>query len=279
MKYEVIPVICDYIESGEGYDKLIKSVSLLVDDDDILVISETPVSTAEGNLVDESEYDYGITSYIITDLWSKLLWGYILGPLLKINRRTVNNLRIMPPEARQHKEFILKKYGLKHALQPTAEAGVDLSNVPGSFVSLLPDNPAESAENIKKLVKTCCDKSVEVIIIDTDYTYEFNNTLFTTLPQSVDEIKNNTGIFGYLLRTFTRKVGCTPLASTINLDVKRIIEIGNIAEECQLDYSDDFFETVYNMGDKFNVDTCEVNVDMLKNVTHVPAVIIRNKYL
>ena len=58
----------------------------------------------------------------------------------------------MPKEAYKHKAFILKRYGLKHALQPTAEAGVDLSNVPGNYVSLLPNTPKQSANKLKELI-------------------------------------------------------------------------------------------------------------------------------
>ena len=58
----------------------------------------------------------------------------------------------MPHEARYHKQFILEKYGLKYALQPTSEAGVDLSNVPEQYVSLLPENPQKSADYIKEII-------------------------------------------------------------------------------------------------------------------------------
>ena len=85
------------------------------------------------------EFQASILSFLLADVWSKYIWGYILGPIFRIKNRTIQNLRKLPPEARIHKKVILEYYGLKHALKPASEAGVDLSNVPGSMVSLLPE--------------------------------------------------------------------------------------------------------------------------------------------
>lgn len=280
MNNEIIPVKTDYILPGEGYDKLINNIIQYCENNDYVVISETPISTAENNLIDESQYEPGIISYILTEIWSKYLWGYVLCPLLKYKKRTINNLRQMPKEARYHKQFILKKYGLKHALQPTAEAGVDLSNVPGQYVSLLPVNPQKSVEIIQKEIKKKTSKNVHVIIIDTDATYEFHGKKFTTIPLSIEGIKNNTGIFGYVLRKFSKKLGPTILASTEDCDITKLIKLGNIAEKCQIENSDNFFETVYNMKSLFNSTYDNITTDMLNTVTHIPAVIIRcEKYL
>lgn len=279
MNYESIPVFCEYINNNEGYDKLIESLSDIIRDDDLIIVSETPISTCEGNLVDENKYHPGILSIIITEAWCKILWGYILGPLLKIKPRSIQNLRKLPPEARKHKEFILEEFGIKYALQPTAEAGVDLSNVPDSYVSLLPENPLKSANIIKNIIKDRYDKNVEVIIIDTDSTHSIRGKYFTTLPKSVDGIKNSTGIYGYFLKSFSRNEGCTPLASTLKLELHTLIDIGNLAEDCQRKHSTNFFETVYNMTEEFDTNVDNVSDQMLQSSTHIPAVIIRNKYL
>lgn len=279
MNFESIPVFCEYINNNEGYDKLIESLSDIIMDNDILIVSETPISTCEGNLVDEDKYNPGILSIIITEVWCKFLWGYILGPLLKINPRSIQNLRKLPIEARKHKEFILEEFGIKYALQPTAEAGVDLSNVPDSLVSLLPENPLKSAYTIKNIIKEKYNKNIEVIIIDTDSTHTFRGKYFTTLPKSVEGIKNSTGIYGYFMKSFSRNEGCTPLASTLKLELNTMINIGNLAEDCQRKHSDNFFETVYNMTQEFDTNVNKVSDQMLQSSTHIPAVIIRNKYL
>lgn len=277
MNIECIPIKTCYFKPNEGYDNLVNSISSSCENGDIVFISETPISTIEGNLVDESKYDYGFISLLITEFWCRYLWGHILCPLLGYDERTIHNLRSMPVQARFHKEFILKKYGLKHALQPTAEAGVDLSNVPGSFVSLLPDNPVESAYKIKQLVFENCEYNVDVVIIDTDPTYKFLGKYFTTLPISLEGICNNTGVYGYLLRAFSRKVGATPLASTVSMDLEELIDLANMCENCQRENSPDFFETVYNMKDKFSIAFDEVTVEMLSGVEHIPIVLIRKK--
>lgn len=276
MKYHCKPIESNYFKPYEGYSRLIESITNKCQDGDYVFISETPVSTVEGNLVDESKFNSGIISFLITELWCRYLWGYVLCPLLGYSKRTIKNLRQMPDEAHNHKEFILKRYGLKHALQPTAEAGVDLSNVPGNFVSLLPENPEKSAYTIKRLIKEKSGKNVEIVIIDTDPTYKFRNTYFTTLPKSIPGIKNDTGIFGYVLRAFAQKIGATPLASTASVDVEELIHMANLAEECQRKSSVNFFETVYNMKETFETGYDEITVEMLDSVTHVPAVLIHN---
>lgn len=276
MKYHCKAIESNYFKPGEGYSRLTESIIATCNDGDYVFISETPISTIEGNLVDESKYDSGIVSFLITEVWCKYLWGYLLCPILGYSRRTIKNLRQMPKQARNHKAFILKKYGIKHALQPTAEAGVDLSNVPGNYVSLLPENPDKSAYTIKELIKEKSGMNVEIIIIDTDPTYKFKDTYFTTLPKSIPGIKNDTGIFGYVLRAFSKKVGATPLASTVDMDIDEMIHMANLAEECQRNNSVNFFETIYNMQETFNAEYDEISVEMLDSITHIPAVIIHN---
>lgn len=275
MKVEVIPIKTDYIKPNEGYYTLITNIIKYCQDDDYIVISETPISTAEGNLVDESKYIPSITASILTELWSKYLWGYVLCPFLGYKKRTITNLRNMPHEARYHKQFILEKYGLKYALQPTSEAGVDLSNVPEQYVSLLPENPQKSADYIKEIIHKKTGKNVNIIICDTDSTYDFYGKKFTTLPKSIETIHNNTGIFGYILGNFSKKIGPTPLASTVKCDVEMLIKLCAIAEKSQVENTNTFFETVYNMKTTFDTDYNKVTPALLNTITHIPAVIIR----
>ncbi|RAP47519.1 MAG: hypothetical protein BZ136_06150 [Methanosphaera sp. rholeuAM74] len=279
MRYETIPIITQYLDAGSGYDELIKEVADKSMDDDYVFISETPISTIESNLVDESTYHAGIIATLITELWCRYLWGYILCPLLGYKKRTIQNLRRLPKEARNHKQFILEHYGLKHALQPTSEAGVDLSNVPEHYVSLLPENPEQTAKTIKNRLENEYDKKVDITIIDSDATYKLHNTLFTTLPKSITGIRNNTGVFGYILQAISKKLGPSILATTLELPCEEIIELARIAEEEQTKNSEKFFETVYDMEDEFKTESSQITGNMLKNVKHVPAIIIRKNYL
>ena len=139
--YVVIPIETGYIKPNDSLDAIIEPAKMLMRDGDYLVIAETPISVSQNRLVDESLYTPSLTAKFLTVVWSKYLWGYVFGPLLKIKERTIKNLRKLPKETEAHKEVVLQLYGLKHALKPASEAGIDLSNAPGTFVSLLPENP------------------------------------------------------------------------------------------------------------------------------------------
>ena len=277
MDYECIPIITDYIEGGEGYDKLIDNIVKYCDDGDYVVISETPISTAEGNLVDESKYEAGLVAYFLSDVWSKYLFGYLISPLIRDKRRTIKNLRQMPPEARNHKQFIYREYGLRYALMPTSEAGVDLSNMPDQYVSPLPTNPRESAFVIEKLIRLKSGKKVKVMIIDTDGCSEILNHKYTSLPKSIKCIKNGLGIYAYLLKSVSKKLGPTILASTTKENCDKLIKIASVCEEIQLKCSEDFFDTVYTMQERFDTSPVDITCKMLHEIKHIPAVIFRIK--
>ncbi len=277
MKYEAIAVTSSYIEPNEGYEKLVESIANNCQDNDYVIISETPISIAEGNLLDESEYNPEILAITLCEVWSKYLWGYILARVFNLKKRTIRNLKIMPKKARNHKQLILEEYGLKYALMPTAEAGVDLSNVAGNYVSKLPENPRKSAKEIKNILLERYNKNIEVVIIDTDATYSFLGHKYTTLPKSIDSIRNSTGIYGILLSRFSNKCGSTVLASTDNSSADFLINLGNIAEDTQLRSSENFFETVYDMKNEFDCNYEDVTIDDLKTIRHTPCVLVRFK--
>jgi len=148
--YKVIPIETHYIKPNESIDFMIEDISKLADEGDYLVIAETPISVSQGRLVDEADYTPSFKATFLATYWSKYLWGYVLGPLLGIKERTIKNLRKLPEESKRHKELVLDLYGWKHALKPASEAGIDLSNAPGTYVSLLPENPQKVAQNFTR---------------------------------------------------------------------------------------------------------------------------------
>ena len=188
-EYIVIPIETGYIKPNDDLNAIIEPAKRLMEDNDYLVIAETPISVSQNRLVDESEYTPSLTAKFLTTVWSKYLWGYALGPILGIKKRTIKNLRKLPEETKAHKEVVLQLYGLKHALKPASEAGIDLSNAPGTFVSLLPENPEQVAKDIKKEI----GKDVCVMIIDTDATYMKNGKYFTGLPIAIEGIDADNG--------------------------------------------------------------------------------------
>mgnify|MGYP000945579372 CR=1 FL=1 len=273
-EYYVIPVKTGYIKPNESYDVIIESAKDFLEDGDFLVISETPIAISQGRLVDEALFKPSILSIFLADVWSKYIWGYILGPILGIKKRTIQNLRNLPPEARSHKEVVLKHYGLKYALKPASEAGIDLSNAPGTYVSLLPHNPGDVVADIAGKISKNLGKEVVVIIIDTDVTYELLGKRFTSLPISAKGIKANLGIFGYFLGRFGKIIGPTPLAVSKFQKLNKVMKIAKIADDYQNE-NEHSMKTVYDMGKVFNDKIDGVTIEMLDSIQHMPAVILR----
>ena len=268
--YIVIPIETGYIKPNEDLSCIIEPAKELMEDGDYLVIAETPISVSQNRLVDESKYTPSLTAKFLTTVWSKYLWGYVLGPLLKIKKRTIKNLRRLPEETKAHKEVVLQLYGLKHALKPASEAGIDLSNAPGTFVSLLPENPEGVAKEIRKEI----GKDVCVMIIDTDATYMKNGKYFTGLPIAIEGIDADNGFFGYVKGQLSENMGSTPLGCSEKIDVETGLKIANIAEDYQKSLSTEM-KTIHSVKEVLGSEMDEVTIEDLDSIVHTPAVIIR----
>jgi len=268
--YMVIPIETGYIKPNEDLNSIIIPARELMQEGDYLVIAETPVAISQGRLIDEAEYTPSLTAKFLTTVWSKYLWGYILGPLLKIKKRTIRNLRRLPEETKAHKEVVLQLYGLKHALKPASEAGIDLSNAPGTCVSLLPENPEKVACDIKEEI----GKEVCVMIIDTDATYMKNGNYFTGLPIAIDGIKADMGFFGYVKGQLSENMGSTPLGCSEKISVEKGLKIANIAEDYQKSLSTEM-KTIHSVKKVLGTSETGVTIEALDSITHTPAVIIR----
>lgn len=269
--YIVIPIETGYIKPNDDLSCIIEPARELMEDGDYLVIAETPISVSQGRLVDEAEYTPSLTAKFLTTVWSKYLWGYVLGPLLKIKKRTIKNLRKLPEQTKAHKEVVLQLYGLKHALKPASEAGIDLSNAPGTCVSLLPENPEKVAVDLKREIQ----KNVCVMIIDTDATYMKNGKYFTGLPIAIDGIDADNGFFGYLKGQLSENMGSTPLGCSEKMDVESALKIANIAEDYQKSLSTEM-KTIHSVKAVLGSEIDEVTIEDLDSITHTPAVIIRH---
>ncbi len=268
--YMVIPIETGYIKPNEDLNSIIIPARELMQEGDYLVIAETPIAISQGRLIDEAEYTPSLTAKFLTTVWSKYLWGYILGPLLKIKKRTIRNLRRLPEETKAHKEVVLQLYGLKHALKPASEAGIDLSNAPGTCVSLLPENPEKVACDIKDEI----GKEVCVMIIDTDATYMKNGNYFTGLPIAIDGIKADMGFFGYVKGQLSENMGSTPLGCSEKISVEKGLKIANIAEDYQKSLSTEM-KTIHSVKKVLGTSETGVTIEALDSITHTPAVIIR----
>ena len=268
----VIPIETGYIKPNEDLSAIIEPAKRIMEDGDYLVIAETPISVSQNRLIDESQYTPSLTAKFLSTVWSKYLWGYVLGPLLGIKERTIKNLRKLPEETKAHKEVVLQLYGLKHALKPASEAGIDLSNAPGTFVSLLPENPEKVAKEIRQEI----GKEVCVMIIDTDATYMKNGKYFTGLPIAIDGIDADNGFFGYLKGQLSENMGSTPLGCSEEMDVETALKIANIAEDYQKSLATEM-KTIHSVKAVLGTEIDEVTVEALDSITHTPAVIIRKR--
>jgi F420-0:gamma-glutamyl ligase-like protein len=272
--YKVIPIETHYIKPNESIDFMIEDISKLANEGDYLVIAETPISVSQGRLVDEADYTPSLKATFLATYWSKYFWGYVLGPILGIKERTIKNLRKLPEESKRHKEVVLQLYGWKHALKPASEAGIDLSNAPGTCVSLLPENPEKVAKEITEDIKNKTNNTITTLIIDTDATYRRGNKYFTGLPIAIPGIEADKGVFGYTLGQLSENLGSTPLGCSREIDVDEAIEIANVAEDYQKSLST-AMETIYSVKDVLDSDTHEVTVESLDSIIHTPAVLIR----
>ena len=275
-KYIIIPLETSYIKPNESLDCIINLAIAISNENDYLVIAETPIAISQGRLVDESNFTPSIKAKFLAIIWSKYIWGYFLGPLLKIKKRTIQNLRRLPKEAERHKELVLQLYGWKHALKPASEAGIDLSNAPGTFVSLLPEKPEKVAKEIATKIKDATGKKVNVLITDTDATYKRGNMYFTGLPIAMEPIKSNNGVFAYILGQISENLGSTPLGSSCEIDIEKALEIANVAEDYQKTLKTNM-ETIYNVKDVLKTTENTVTFEALDSIIHTPAVIIRKK--
>lgn len=270
--YIVIPIETGYIKPNDSLEAIINPARQLMCDGDYLVIAETPISVSQNRLVDEAEYTPSLTAKFLTTVWSKYLWGYVLGPLLGIKKRTIKNLRKLPKETEAHKQVVLELYGMKHALKPASEAGIDLSNAPGTCVSLLPENP----ERVAKEIKAQIGKDVCVMIIDTDATYMKNGKYFTGLPIAIDGIDADNGFWGYVKGQLSENMGSTPLGCSEKMDVETALKMANIAEDYQKSLSTEM-KTIHSVKEVLGSEMDAVTIDDLDSITHTPAVIIRKK--
>lgn len=281
-EYELIPIETSYIEPNESLDKIIDPAIAILKDDDYLVIAETPIAISQGRIIDETDYEPGLIAKFLAIVWSKYIWGYILGPVLGIKERTIKNLRKLPEESKRHKEVVLKLYGLKHALKPASEAGIDLSNAPGTYVSLLPENPEKVAKEISKEINKRSNKrsdkqiNVKVLIIDTDATYKMGNSYFTGLPVAIDGISSDNGVLAYVLGQLFENAGSTPLGASWELSVEEGLKIANIAEDYQRSLATNM-ETIHSVKKVLKTNTNLVTIEQLNSITHTPAIIIRKK--
>jgi F420-0:gamma-glutamyl ligase-like protein len=275
-KYYALPVATKYWKPGEKYLSIIFDVvENRVVDGDFVVISEKALSTALGNIVDESAVRPSFGAKLISRLWVRVAWGYFLGVLCHFGQRLTRRLREYPVEAgSRHKQVALEQAGLLQALMWGSEGGIDGSNLPFSYVSLPLNGACELAARIREQIWGRFKKSVSVIIVDTDKTYSFRNFHFTPRPKPIKGIHSFGGVATYLLgRTLKLKKRSTPIAvAGRKLHPLEALKIANIADRASGSGSG---ATVWDMAARFDVDITGISWDTLSRARHKPIVIVR----
>jgi len=274
--YKRLAVKTRYWKPGEDYlGQIAESIEKEVRDGDFVTVSEKAVSTALGNLVDESAVRPGWTARFLAKYWMRYIWGYILGPLCHLREKTVQHLRAYPrEEGAVHKQVALTHASFLQALMMGSEGGIDGSNLPHSYVSLPLQNAQQTVQRIREHIRSVLDKKVVVIIIDTDKTYSIGRLHFTPRPKPIKGIHSFGGFLAYVIgRSFKMKRRATPIAvAGSEIHVEEALKIAEIANRAQ---GFGAGRTIWDTAETFRVPVTSVTWEMLDRVEHKPIVIVR----
>ncbi len=275
-KYYALAITTKYWKPKTDYLKGITDALVgKVDNSDYVVVSEKAISTALGNIMDESRVRPSLNAKLIAKLWMRIMWGYVLGVQCRFGQRLLQRLRTYPVEAgSRHKQLALQQAGLLQALMFGSEGGIDGTNLPYSYVSLPLENAYALAEAIQQQIWLTLQKKVIVIVVDTDKTYSFRNFHFTPRPNPMHGIHSHWGVCAYVAgRFFKLKRRSTPLAvAGSSLRAKEALKIAHIADRAR---GPGAGATVWDMAARFKVAVTDVSWDMLAQVKHKPIVLVR----
>ncbi len=247
-----------------------------VENGDFVIISEKALSTALGNLVDESNVQPGLVARFLAKYWMRYVWGLFLGRLCHLRKKTLHHVRWYPlKEGSAHKEVALRHVGFLQALMFGSEGGIDASNLPYSYVSLPLKNAQKIAQEIREHIKFELRKEVVVMITDTDKTYSLGGFHFTHRSGSVEEIHSLGGFLAYVVGRFFRlKRRSTPIAvSGSKMGLEEALKTAEAANKAR---GFGAGRTVWEMAEAFKVPITGVTWNMLGRVEHKPIVIMRS---
>ena len=270
------PIMTQYWRPGDDFlDIIARSVSGFCEEGDIVVISEKAVSVAIGGIVDESRVYPTVSARILARFWMRLVWGYILGPLCHMSRKTLSRMRQYPiPEGEAHKEVTLRYAGFFQSLLHYSEGGIDVTNLPFSLAALPISNAGEVAAVISQAITERCKANVTVMITDTDKTYSRQGKHLTPRPNAIPGIKP-LGLFAVIIgRTLRWTARASPLAICGRfLDIESALSIADAADRAR---GFGAGRTAWDMAKRFHVGLAGVTWEMLDRVQHYPVVVVKN---
>ena len=277
-KYKAVAVKTRYWKPGEDYlQQIVKAIENKAEDEDFVTISEKAISTALGNIVDESAVKPSRFARFLAKYWMRFVWPYILGPLCHLRKRTIQRLRAYPiEEGSFHKQVALEHGGFLQALMHGSEGAIDGSNLPCSYVSLPLKTAQQTAQKIQRQIKSQLGKKVTVVIVDTDKTYSLKGFHFTPRSSPLKGIRSFGGFLAYVAGRFLKlEKRATPLAVVgSQITTEEALEIAKIANRSR---GSGAGRTVWDMAKTFRVTLTGVTWRMLDKVKHQPIVIIRLK--
>ncbi|MDH5783860.1 MAG: coenzyme F420-0:L-glutamate ligase [Candidatus Bathyarchaeota archaeon] len=277
-KYQKVAIVAPYWKPSEDFlQMIINSVRGKIDDGDFVTVSEKAISTALGNILDESIIRPSLLARFLAKYWMRLIWGYVLGLLCHLRKKTIRRFRAYPiREGSAHKQVALQYAGFLQALMHGSEGAIDGSNLPYSYVSFPLKNAQAVAQQIQNRIKAELGKKVTVMIIDTDKTYSLRNFHFTPRPKPIRGIHSCGGALAYILgRFFKLKHRATPVAIVgSKLSTKKALAIAEIANRTR---GFGAGRTVWDMAETFNAALTSVTWEMLCKIEHKPIVILRRR--
>ncbi len=275
-RYSALPLVTGFWKPHDNFlAGIVEAVAGKVVDGDFVVVSEKAISTALGNMIDESTIVPSATARFLAGFWMRKVWGYPLGILCHFGQRLLLRLRNYPMDSgRRHKQVALAYAGLGQALMFGSEGAIDGSNLPYAYVSLPLKDASAVAGQIRQQIASQLKKRVCVIIVDTDKTYKLGNFYFTPRPNPLRGIHSFGGTVTYVLaKALKLKKSSTPLAvDGCRLLAGEALKIANIADHARGAGSG---ATVWDMAARFRVDVNMVSWSMLSAIRHKPIVIVR----
>ena len=275
-RYMTIIIKTKYWKPGTNYiDVIVDAIKDEIRDGDIIVLSEKALSTAMGNLVDESKVKPGSLAKFLASFWNRIIWGYILGIICRLKPETIIKLRNYPVRyGAAHKQLALFHTGFLQALRHYSEGGIDVSNIPYTYACLPLKNPMHVAKRIHEAITCTTGKKVTVMIVDGDSTFSFRNIHLAPRKVPVKGLLHFGGFLTFIIgRFFKLKKTATPVAiAGCPLHIDEALEIAELADKSR---GHGAGMTVWDMAKRFKVGLTQVTWEMLNKVKHKPITIIR----
>ena len=276
MKLKAIRVRTRYWQPGTDHmSEIVSAVHNLVEEGDIVTVSEKAISTAKGTLIDESRFEAGKMANFLARVWMRRIWGGPLGRLTKLKEKTIGRIRGFPLEAGAvHKEVALQYAGFLQSLRHYSEGGIDASNLPYTLVSLPLRDPNLEAARIREALEAETGARVSVIIVDGDTTYSWRNIHLAPRRVKVPGLVHFGGfltfVVGRMLDFTSRPTPVGMSGEVLNPDWA--LTLANVAHRIR---GHGAGRTVWDMAEKLGTDLAGVTWEMLDKVVHVPIVILR----